>query len=113
MRQLVEEEHCVDEDIAFRMKLRRLRHALHRGDFGQDLMQQTACVEEQESTARLTCREHLRELIPYTLAGDLVNLRCQLLNRGKRSGLNGIAEASGEAHRAQHAQLVFGEAALG
>src|SRR4029079_11680658 len=37
----------------------------------------------------------------------------QLLDRSKRFRLDGVSEAGGKAHRAQHAQFVFGKAKLG
>src|SRR5207248_3715774 len=46
------------------------------------------------------------------LAADLVDLRRQLLNCFHGLGINSICEAGGKAHRAQHAELIFGKAAM-
>ena len=42
-----------------------------------------------------------------------MNSERQFLDRGECLRLDGVSEAGGKAHRAQHAEFVFGEAQLG
>ena len=57
--------------------------------------------------------EHLENLVTDTLVAHLVNLRAQFENGAEGSFVNAVAKAGGEAHRPQHAQLVFHEALAG
>ena len=56
--------------------------------------------------------QHLGQLVAHALAADLVDQRRKLLDRRKRQRLDRILKARRKAHRPQHAQLVFLEAAL-
>ena len=113
LRQFVKEKQGVHKDIALGMKLWRLLDSLHCGNFWQHLTQQTSFIEQQKSTARMTFGEHLRELISHALARNLDDLLSQFLYRHESCGLDGVFEPGGEAYRAQHAQLIFGKAAVG
>ena len=53
--------------------------------------------------------EHFGQLVAHTLAGNLMDPGSQLLDRAECLRLDGVTEPRGKAHRAQHAQLVFGE----
>ena len=94
------------------MKLGRLLDAVHAVHLGQHLVQQSGAVEQLEGAARVAFGEHLGQLVADALAAHLLNARRQALDGGEGFRLDGVAEARGEAHRAQHAQLVLGEAAL-
>src|SRR5271167_2290008 len=94
------------------MKLRRLLNSLHRFDLRQDFVQQSGFVEKKESPARLALGQHLAKLISNPLPRHLIDLRCQLLNRLRCFGLDGVAETRRKADSAQHSELVFGKAAL-
>ncbi len=98
--------------VALGVKLRRLLHAVHAIDLGQHMHQQARLVEQLESSARMAFRKHLRQFVANALAANLIDLWRQFLNRGEGTWLNDVPEARGEAHRAQHAQLVFAEAQL-
>src|SRR5579864_911035 len=98
--------------IAFRMKLWRLLDSFHCLDLWQNLAQQSSFVEEKKSLARMALREHPGKLVPDPLPRNLIDLRCQPLNCVKCAGLDGVAEPRREAHRAQHAELILGEAPL-
>src|SRR5271165_2420622 len=54
--------------------------------------------------------QHASQLVAHALARHGVNFLRELLHRLKRAWLDGIFKACGEAHGAQHAQLVFCEA---
>src|ERR1700751_1479661 len=110
MRQFFKQKERVDEDVSFRMKLCRLLHALHGGDFRQHLAQQPRLVQQKKSLARMSLREHLGEFVTYPLLADLVNARGGLANRGKSRRIDAVCEAGGEAHGAKHTKLVFPEA---
>src|SRR4051812_2478450 len=53
--------------------------------------------------------EHLGQFVADALAGDLVDLMSEALDGRERLIVNLVAEASGKADGAQHAQLVFTE----
>src|SRR5260370_39790551 len=57
--------------------------------------------------------QHLGEFVAHSFARDLVNLRRKLLDGGHGCGLDGVLEARGEAHSAQHSQLVFSKTQRG
>src|SRR5579859_3556170 len=94
------------------MKLRRLFNSLHGFDLGQNFVQQSGFVEKKKSLARPPFGQHLAEFIANALPRDLMNLRCQCLNRMKCSGLDGVAKTRREADGKQHPELVLGKAPL-
>src|ERR1700730_12069458 len=57
--QFFQQKQGVHENIALRMKLRRLLHALHRRNFRQNLLQQTSFVEQEKGRASVAFSEHL------------------------------------------------------
>src|SRR5215469_7542055 len=94
------------------MELRRLLHAFHASDFGQDFSEQAGCIEQLKCPSRVAFGEHLEQLVANTLTADLMNVSRMLLDGGEGGRLNLIFEAGGKANRPQHAQLVFREAAF-
>ena len=56
--------------------------------------------------------EHPGQFIANPLARDSTDPSRQLLDCSEGSGFDRVPEAGGKAYRAQHAQLVFGEAQL-
>ena len=111
-RQHFQQQQRVHPDVALGMELRRLLDALHLLDFRQDFVQQAGFVQQLEGAARVAFGEHLGELVADAFAADLRDLRRQLLDGAHGVRVDLVAEAGGEAHRAQHAQLVFREALL-
>ena len=109
----VEQKQGVREDVAFGMELGRLLDSLHGGDFGQDFGQEAGRIEQFKSAAGAAFGEHLGQFFAHALAGDLVNLRRQLLDCRHGCGIDLEIEARGKTHGAQHAQFVFGKAAFG
>ena len=53
-----EQEHGVDPDVAFRVKLWRLLHAVHADGFGHDLLQEAGGIEKLEGSAGVAFGEH-------------------------------------------------------
>src|SRR6185437_5486369 len=107
-----EQQQSVHPNVPFGMKLRRLSHALHRRDFGQYLRQQTGAVQQFETAARASFREHFVQLVANALAAHLMNVRGQLANGQQRVRLNLVSQPRGEADCAHHAQLVFAKAQM-
>ena len=107
-----QQQQGVHEDVALGMKLRGLLDALHARDLRQQFAQQAAFVQQQEGAARLSFGQHLGQLVANPLAGDLVDLRREAADGFHGRGVDGVSEARGKAHGAQHAQLVLGEALL-
>ncbi len=103
----------MDENVALGVELRGLGDAFHFGDFGQDLSEQAGFVQQFESPAGLALGEHFGELVADALAADGVDTRSELADRGVSGGVEGKAEAGGEADGAEEAELVFFEAAGG
>ena len=78
MGQIFQQQQRVHKNIAFGMKLRRLLHALHRGNLGQDFCEQARLVEQEKGLAGVTFGEHLGQFVAHSLAGDLIDLCRQL-----------------------------------
>ncbi len=91
----------------------RLCDAFHLFDLGQDFVQQPGGIEQEKSFAGMAFGEHAGEFVTHALARDLMDLCSKFADSGEGSGLDGVAEAGREAHGAQHAEFVFGEATNG
>ena len=52
MLEVFKQHQRVDPHIAFRMELGRLRHALHRGHFRQQVLDQPGDIQQFEPVAR-------------------------------------------------------------
>ena len=109
---LVEQEECVDPDIPLGVPLGRLLDTLHAGNFRQHLLQQAAFVKQFKGAFRMTFGQHPGELFANALAADLVDGFGLLLDGVQGLRLKGKAKTRGEAHRAQHAELVLLKAAV-
>src|SRR5579862_447283 len=70
MRQFLQQQERVDEDVAFRMKLRRLLHPLHRRNLWQNLMEQTGFIEQEKRLAGFALGKHFGQFIAHPLARD-------------------------------------------
>jgi hypothetical protein len=68
-------------------------------------------VEKFEPAPSGTFREEFGELLADAFRGNDADFFCMLADSGERCGFNCVVEASGEAHGAQHAKLVFSETA--
>ena len=107
-RERIEHEAGMGEDIALGMKFRRLFHADHGGDFGENFAEQAGIVQQLEGGAGLLgFGQQAEEFIADAFGADAVDLRGQRRNSRTGGGVEGKIERSGEAHRAQQAQVVF------
>jgi hypothetical protein len=105
----LEHEEGVYPDIAFGMELRWLRDAFHGGDFGEKFGEEAEFVKEFEATAGGAFGEELGKFFADALGGNDVNFLRMLANGGEGCGFDGVVEACGEAHGAEHTEFVFGE----
>ena len=96
--------------ISFRMELRRLLHAFQRCDLRQHNWQQPAQIEQLKPSSRRAFCHELRELFANSLRRNLADFSRVLANRFERFRFDLISKPCREAHRTQHAQLVFREA---
>ena len=108
-----EEQEGVDPDVAFGMVLAGLGHAVELRDFGQHFFEQAGAVEQFECAAGVAFGEHAGELVADAFAADLSDSGGELADGALGFRFDGEAEAGGEADGAEHAQLVFFEAAVG
>ena len=106
-----EHEKGVDPDVAFGVELRGLGDAFHGGDFGKQFAEKAEFVEEFETTAGGSFGKEFGEFFANALGGNDVDFAGVFADGGKSCGFDGVAKARGEADGAQHAELVFGEAA--
>ncbi len=95
------------------MKLRRLLDALHARDLGEDFGEEAGFVQQFEGPAGMALGEHFGQLVADALAADGVDFRGEAAHGGGCGGFDLEAEAGGEAHGAQHAQMVLFKALLG
>ena len=95
------------------MKLRWLLNALHRGHFGQDVLQQTRGVQQFESAARAAFGQNSVQLFPNTLRRNARDALVHFSDRRQRARLDFKTKARGEADGAQHAQMVLFETLRG
>ena len=97
----------VRPNVALRMKLGRLRHALHRFDLRQHLLEQPRFVQKLESAARVPFREDFHDLVTHAFDADFPNLGREVPDRSERGWIERKPEARGEAHGAEHPQAVL------
>ena len=100
-------------DIPFGVKLRRLLDAFHALDFRQHLVEQRGFIEQFKSAAGAALDEHFCEFVAHTLAAYCIDKRGERTHGAPGFRLDFEAEAGGEAHTTQHAQMVFFKAQLG
>ncbi len=112
-RKLLEQEHGVDPDVALGMVLGGLLDAVHPDGLREDLGEQAGYIEEFEGMAGVAFREHPGEFVADALVADLGDVAGLLLDGGKGAWLDLEPQAGGETDRAEHAELVFGEAGDG
>lgn len=86
--------------VAFGMELRRLFHTFHGLNLRQDFVQKATLIEQFKGMARMAFGQHASKFVADPLARDLVDLRRQLLNRGKRRGLDRVLESGSETNSA-------------
>lgn len=110
-REPFQHEQCVDPHVAFRMILRRLRNIFHSGDFRKEFGKKAEFVEEFEGGTRGAFGEKFAELFADAFCRNDVNFMGVLANRLEGKWFDAESKAGREANGAQHAQLVFGEAA--
>ena len=104
-------EESVDPDVALRMELRGLGNSLQGGDFGENFGEQVKFVEEFKGAASGTFGKKFGEFFADAFGRDNINFVCVFADGGEGSGFDGVAEARGETHRTEHAELIFGETA--
>ena len=111
--QLLEKHQRMHPHVALGMKLRGLLDALHARNFGQHFAEQAGFVKQFERRARAALGEHAGEFVAHAFPAYGLNTRSQGTDRAFCFCFQVKAEARGEAHRAQHAQMVFLKALLG
>lgn len=102
----------MNPDIAFGVVLGRLLDAVEPDDFRQDLAEEAGAVQQLEGTAGMAFGEHAGELIAHAFAADLGDAGSEVADGALGFRLDGVFEAGREANDAQHAELVFFEAAV-
>ena len=110
---LGEEHEGVGPDVALGVILGGLLDALEAGDFREDLGEEAGFVEELEGAASMALCQHAGEFVADTLAADGLDFGGLGSDGGVGGGVEGEAEACGEANGAEHAKVVFFEAASG
>ncbi len=113
MGHLLEEEEGVIPDIAFGMELRGLFHALHAGDFREEVGQHAAGIEQFEAAPRSAFGEDSHQFLAHALHRHFEDQRVIAPHGFEGDGVDGEAEPGGEAHSAQQAQVIFAEAGVG
>jgi hypothetical protein len=107
----IQHDEGVLEDVALGMELRRLLDAAHGLNLGQHHGQQAQVAQQAEGAGGLGgFQQHAVELLLDALGADAGQLRRGDADGGGGARLNGVAEHGREAHGAQQAQVVFGEA---
>src|SRR5438093_11603413 len=107
--QCVQDHAGMNENIAFRMKLRRLLDAAHGFHLRQDMPQEPALVQKIECTSRIGAGEDLQQFVTYPLPTDLQDAGGLLFYVLPGAGLDLGTQGAGESDGAEHAQLVLGE----
>src|ERR1700730_19387080 len=108
----LQHEPGVNPYVAFWMVLRRLLDALHRGDFRQDLLEESRLFQQFECAAGSTFHKNFCKLFAQTLGRHLNNFRGMPADGVESIRLYFEAEPGGEAHGAQHTELLFREPAI-
>ena len=98
------------EHTPFRMKVRRLFARNGGGDFGQDMLEQFALMEQCQSAGGVRRGEEFDEFVANPLGADGFDFRGGGFQRGERLRLDLEIQLRGETNGAQQAQVVFGEA---
>jgi hypothetical protein len=101
--QLLEQQQRMDEHIAFRMVIRRLRDALHPRDLGQHMREQPALIEELEAAAGVAFGQDAHDFVADALPGNAGDFCRERAHRRPGRGLDLVLQARGEAYRPQHA----------
>jgi hypothetical protein len=91
-RQRFDHQQRVRPDVAFGVVLRRLLDALHFGNLGQNLRQQSALVEQLEAAPRAPAGEDAQQFVAYPLRADRRNCAAQTANGGERQRLDFAVE---------------------
>ena len=94
------------------MKLGGLGDAFHRRHFRQNDVEQTCFVQQFKTAPRAALGEDAIQLVPNSLSGNFLNLRCLFLDRPLRFLFDRKSEARREPDRTEHAKSVFREALL-
>src|ERR1051326_3115815 len=111
--QAFQHDQRMSPDIAFGMKLGRLLDAFHGGDFGENIAEQTGFIEQFKAAASSAFGEDADQFIAHTLRGYESDAGVQFPNRSHGGGLDLESETRGETDGAQHAEVIFVEAARG
>ena len=111
--QLVDHEQRMRPDVALGMVERRLRDAFHREQLGHDGGEQARRVQQLEAALGGALAEDEADLLADALPGDAVDVGGLAPDDVPGGGVDREVEARGEAHRAQHAELVLVEAGRG
>ena len=79
------------------------------GDLRQDLFQQAALPQQLQAARRVRRTQQLHQFLADALGADGLDLGRMGLERGEGARFQGEIQLGGEPHRAQQAQVVFGE----
>src|SRR5579859_4841260 len=93
--------------VAFRVELRRLRHAPHRGHFGKKVIEEGAGVQQFKAAARATLSEDAHQFVAHALSGNGADEGVVAADSLEGGGLDLEPEAGGEGNGAQEAEVVF------
>ena len=85
------------------------RCAFERGDFRQDVAEQVGFAQQVEGDGAVRVGEHAADFHADALGADRRQFAGHRLDGGERGRLDREVERGGEAHGAEHAELVFGE----
>ena len=106
---VAEQEHGVDEDVAFGMVLLRLFHPAHGVDFREDDLQNAESGEQFEAFGGMRTEQDLFEFGADAFGGDEAEfVRCCGCG-GRGSGIDREPEFCREPHEAEDAEMVFPE----
>ena len=98
------------EDRALRMVIGRLLTGDRSGDLRKDLFEQAALAQQLQAARRVRRLQELHQLFADALGADGFDLGCVGLQRGEGARFDREIQLGGEAHGAQQAEVVLGEA---
>jgi hypothetical protein len=110
--QTVQHDQRVCPNVAFRVELWRLLHALHPGDFREQHLEQAELVQQNKPNFRSAFDQNPDEFIADTLGRDVLDERAHLADRFGRLGFDSKSEASREADGPEHAKVILAEPLL-
>lgn len=99
----------MDPDVAFRVIVRRLRHAFHASDFGEDDGEKTGGVEQFEGAPCVALNQHAGDFVADTLGRGPLDQGGGSPDCVQGGGFDFEAEAGGETDGAEEPEVILGE----